>query len=330
LLVRLAQGVAVVFTAATFAFICIQLAPGDPATALGEGVPVEVRARVRAIYGYDTPVITQYLRWLGATLQGDLGWSTSQQRPAADVIASALPNSLLLILPAFGLALVVGLALGAWQGVHARSARDRVTSLLLVVLYSIPEFWIALALLLLFSVFLGVLPSGVMTSDLHAYLPPAQQWLDRLRHLLLPMLSVTLFDVAALARFQRNSMQDALGQPFVRTARASGLSPWRVHVSAWKASLLPVISLSGILLPANLAGVVFIEQIFSWPGMGYALLSAINKRDYAVVAACVIVGSAVMTACALLAETLRDIADPRLRSATAGAPEPSRLREVSA
>lgn len=302
-----------VFAAATFAFVCLQLAPGDPATALGEGVPAPVREQLRAIYGYNDPILTQYVRWLGALMRGDMGWSIAQQRPVTAVLADALPNSLALILPAFTLAIVTGVALGAWQGVRARTRTDRFASVALLILYSVPEFWIALALLLLFSGTWSLLPSGGMTSDLHEYLSARDQMIDRLRHLLLPMLSVTLFDMASLARFQRSSMQSALEQPFVRTARSSGLPSWRVYAGAWRASLLPVITLIGFQLPLNLAGVVFIEQIFAWPGMGYVLMASIGKRDYAVVAACVIVGAAAMAIGAALAETLRELVDPRLR-----------------
>jgi peptide/nickel transport system permease protein len=311
--VRAAQSLAVVFVAATFACLCLQLAPGDPVTALGEAVPVEVRARLRAIYGYDDPILTQYVRWLGATLSGDLGWSVAQQRPVVTVLADALPNSLVLIVPGFLLAVTAGVMLGAWQGMYARSRRDRFTSTILLVLYSIPEFWIALALLLLFTSWWPLLPSGGMTDDLYAYMSAGEQWRDRVRHLVLPTLSIAIFDVAALARLQRESMMEVLTQPFVQTARANGLPRWRVMRGAWRASLLPVITVSGFLLPLNLAGVVFVEQIFAWPGMGYVLMASINKRDYAVVAACVIVGAAIMALGSIVAETLRELADPRLR-----------------
>jgi peptide/nickel transport system permease protein len=305
--------VAVVIAAATIAFLCLQLAPGDPATALGESVPADVRARLRAIYGYDDPILTQYIRWLGATLSGDLGWSVAQQRPVTAVLADALPNSLALVVPGVLLALIGGVMLGTWQAVHARTRRDRATSTALLILYSIPEFWVALVLLLLFSVWWPLLPSGGMTSDIYTYLPAGERWADRLRHLLLPMLSVAIFDLAALARFQRESLNEVFGQPFVQTAHANGLPRWRVLAGAWRASLLPIITVSGLLLPLNLAGVVFVEHIFAWPGMGYVLMAAIGKRDYAVVAACVLVGAVIMALASIATETLREWADPRLR-----------------
>lgn len=303
----------VVFTAATFAFLCLQIAPGDPATALGEGVPADIRARWREIYGYNDPVSTQYLRWLGATLQGDLGWSTSQQRAVTRVLAEAIPNSLLLILPGFAVATVVGLAIGAWQGVHAGRWRDRLTSVALLLLYSMPEFWLALALLLVFTVWWPILPSGGMSDDIATLLPAGQQLVDRLRHLVLPASVVALFDLAVLARLQRTSMADAMMQPFVRTALAGGLSTWRVRLQVWRTALLPVLSVMGYLLPLNLAGAVYVEKIYAWPGLGYTIVNAINKHDYALVAGCVIVGSTFMVLGTSIADLLRELADPRLR-----------------
>ncbi|HEY0930846.1 MAG TPA: ABC transporter permease [Gemmatimonas sp.] len=316
LLARTWQCALVILSAATLAFLCLHLAPGDPASALGENVTPEVRARMRALYGFDEPLLTQYVRWLGALLRGDLGWSTQQQRPVSAVLADALPNTLMLIVPAFALSAAIGMLVGAWQGVHARSRRDRITSNVLLVIYSVPEFWLAMALMLLFARTWQVLPATGVTSEMHAYMSTGDQLLDRLRHLVLPLTSVTLIGVATFARYQRNSMRDTVGQPFVRTATASGLPRSRVLRGAWRASVLPVITLGGILLPSYLAGVIFVEQIFSWPGLGYVLLRAIAARDYAVVAASVVLGSTLTALGAWLAEWLREQADPRLRTAS--------------
>lgn len=280
---------------------------------MGEGVPLAVRERQREIFGYDDPWFVQYLRWLQALLHGDIGWSISQKRPALDVVLDALPNSLMLVLPGFLLAMALGMMLGVWQGLRARRTSDRLTGMLLFVLYSLPEFWLALLLLTAFSVTWPLLPSGGIVSDVHAYLPPLQQLTDRLRHLVLPTLVVALFDFATIARFQRNSFIDVLSQPHVRTALAGGLPRTRVIVRAWRASLLPVLTIGGILLPANVLGAVFIEQIFAWPGLGFTLLGAVLGRDYALVAACVIAGSVVIAISTALADLLREAADPRLR-----------------
>lgn len=302
------------FAAATFAFVCIQLAPGDPATALGEGVPEVVRERLRAVYGYDASLGEQYLRWLRALAQGDFGFSTAQQRPALDVVLDALPNSLAIVIPGLLLALAGASVIGTWQGLHVRSRGDQALSVLVFVIYALPEFAVALLLLLVFTAWWPVLPSGGIVGDTHLYMAAGEQVLDRLQHLVLPVFVIALFDGAALTRFQRQSMRDTVEQPFVRTAWAAGLPRVLVYRQAWRASLLPMLTVLGILLPYNVLGVVFVEQIFAWPGLGLTLYNAINARDYAVVAACVVVEGLLIAVSTLAVELLREAADPRLRS----------------
>jgi peptide/nickel transport system permease protein len=298
--------------AAAFAFVCIQLAPGDPATALGEGVPEAVRERARAVYGYGDPLLVQFGRWVQAVLRGDFGYSTGQHRAALDVVADAIPNSLAIVLPGLLLALVAGSAIGTWQGVYAGSRRDRALSLVAFVLYALPEFFIALTLLTLFSVVWPLFPSGGVVSDMHVYLSPAAKVADRLRHLVLPSLAVALFGTVTVVRVQRQSMWDAMAQPFVRTALATGLPLHRVYLGAWRASLLPVLTMFGVLLPFAMLGLVFVEQIFAWPGLGLTLFNAINARDYNVVAACIVVQGVLIAVSTVIVDLLREAADPRL------------------
>lgn len=311
------------FAATTFAFVCIQLAPGDPGTALGEGVPQSVRDQYREIYGFNDPLLVQYARWFRSVVGGDFLYSTSQQRPAIDVVLDALPNSLTIVLPGLLLALLAGSALGTWQGIRAGTRRDQLLSLVVFVLHALPEFFIALALLLAFSVFWPVLPSGGIVSDLHRYLTPAGQVIDRLKHLVLPCLVVALFGTVTLVRFQRESMRSTIDQPFVRTAMATGLPRWRVYMGAWRAALLPVLTMLGILIPFAMMGLVFIEQIFAWPGLGLALFNAINARDYNVVAACVAVQGMLIAVSTFIVDLAREAADPRLAEASVDSPTPT-------
>lgn len=310
---RIVQCLLVILAAATFAFICMRLAPGDAATALGEQVPVELKAHMRELYALDQSAGTQYLNWLTSMLRGDAGWSIQQNRSVALVIREALGHSLMLIVPAFILGIVGGVWIGTWQALRNGLPGDRMVSRLALTIYSIPEFWLALALMMFFAQMLRVLPAGGITSDVYAYMSVREQVIDRLRHLILPVLSVALIIAATFARYQRSVMLDTLHQPFIRTAHASGLNERRVMRGALRASLTPALTLAGILLPSALAGVVFVEQIFAWPGLGYTMLRAINSRDQAVVVACVIVGSAFTALGALAAELLREWIDPRLR-----------------
>ncbi len=314
MILRLLQSVAVVFTAATLAFVLLHLAPGDAATALGEGVSPEVRAALRVQWGLDESLATQYGRWLSSLLRGDLGFSRDQHRPVAAVLGDALPRSLFLMGCALSVSLVGGMLIGAWQGARAGSRRDRTTSTALLVLYSLPEFWLALVLLVVFSYQLGWLPATGITSETYDYMSSYDKLLDRLSHLALPLVSLSLVGVSVFARYQRDAMQESMTQAFVRTARAKGLTEAGVRRQAWRNALLPVITVTGLMLPALITGAVFVERVFSWPGMGFAMIRAIEARDYQVVSAGVILGSAMTAFGAALADIARDIADPRLRS----------------
>ena len=159
------QVVVVVLTATTLAFITLHLAPGDAATALGKDVPVEVREQLRAQYALDQPLVVQYGRWVTHTLAGDLGMSRSKVRPVAHVVRDALRATLWLVLPAFTLALGLGILVGRWQALNAGRLRERATGTVLITVYSLPEFWFGLSLLLLFAYRWQWLPIGGMTDD---------------------------------------------------------------------------------------------------------------------------------------------------------------------
>lgn len=305
--------VAVTLTAATFAFVALHLAPGDAANALTEGATPAMRERLRQTYGLDQPLLTQLGRWFLALLRGDLGVSISEQRPVTELLTTALPATAMLVLPAFALSALIGMLVGVWQATWRGHRRDRWTDRALLLIYSVPEFWLAMTLALLFARHWHMLPANGMADDMAAYLSPSAQILDRLEHLTMPVLSLTVVGVATFARYQRGSMLEALAQPFVQTARAAGLPRPRVLLATWRVAALPVITLAGLLLPAWLAGVVFVEQVFAWPGVGTLLLRAVMARDYAVVSGIVIVGSALTASIAALADLVRGLVDPRVR-----------------
>lgn len=314
---RLLQGLLVVFAASSLAFVLMHVAPGDPFTSLGEGsgITPEMRQHYARQLGYDRPMPERYVRWLGSIAQGDFGWSSGENRKASAVIADALPNTLTLMSLAFLSSLAGGVALGAWQGTRAGSRGERTSSTVALVLFSLPEFFLALALMMVFAYWLELLPVTGMTTDVaYDYMTPLGQLGDRLRHLVLPWLSLTLVGVAMFSRFQRSATREAYREPFVRTARAKGLDERAVRRQVTRASLLPVITLAGLLLPSLLTGAVLVEKIYAWPGMGFALLDAIQSHDYAVVTGIVVVGSAMTALGSLLADVARTVADPRTRA----------------
>lgn len=312
---RLVQTLLVVWIASSLAFVLLRAAPGDPYASQLEGIPVPAatRAAWRAQLGLDQPLPVQYVHWLGNVVRGDFGWSTLHQRPVADVLRETLPRTLLLMSLALGTSLALGMLLGAWQGTHGGSLGDDAISSASLLVWSVPEFWLALLLLQLFAYELAWLPATGIVSETHAYLSPAARVRDRLEHLVLPWLTLSLVGTALFARFQRSSMREAWQEPFVRTARAKGVRESGVRRHAWRTALLPVITLTGLVFPALLGGAVFVERIFAWPGMGHTTVLAVNARDYAFVTAAVVIGSAMTAAGSLLADWAQQLADPRTR-----------------
>lgn len=313
-LARLRDGLLVVWASATLVFVLLRLAPGDPyATRLdGFAVPASTRAAWRAQRGLDEPLPVQYGLWLANLGRGDLGWSTLQQRPVRDVLAEVLPRTALLMGLALLTSIAGGLWLGAWQGARAGSFGDQAATTGTLVVYSLPEFWIAMVLLQCFAGTLGWLPATGVVSALHESLPFAERLRDRLAHLVLPWAALSLVGMAVFARFQRSALLGVWREPFVRSARAKGLPESGVRRHAWRASLAPVIVLAGLWLPSLLGGAVFVERIFAWPGMGYTTIEAVGARDYEFVAAAAIIASALTVAGSLVADWLQAVTDPRI------------------
>lgn len=316
---RLAQALVVIAIVVTATFVLIRLAPGDPfaATLDSPTVSAETRALWAARYGFDQPVPVQFVRYIGLVVRGDFGYSTSQRRPVGDVLADALPNTLILMSVALLASFAAGIGIGVAQAVRRGKPRDRLLGGVTLFFYSMPDFWLALMMMLTFAYWVPLFPvTGMVDAVMYPYWPFWRQMLDRLHHLVLPSLTLTLLTAAVIARYQRAAMLDVVHDDFIRTARAKGLGE-RVIVRrhALRNALLPVITLLGLAFPALLGGAVFIERIFSWPGMGLMTFTAITTRDYHLVSASVIVGSAMVVVGSIIADLLYAAADPRLRRA---------------
>ena len=317
LLRRLAAALAIVFAVVTLGFLAIHLAPGTPFLPSDERtIDPGVLAALRSRFGVDQPLPVQYGRYLNALAHGDLGVSFSQRRPVAAALADAVPNTLLLAGTALAVDLLLGLALGTYQASHARRRMDTGIRAATLTLYSLPVFWLALVLLLVFGERLHWLPAGGMRDPvLSTAAPFAARLVDRLRHLVLPALTLGLVGAAGTARYQRAAMLEALNQEFVRAARAKGLSERRVvWVHALRNALLPAITMVGLALPFLLTGAVLVETVFAWPGMGKLTADAIAARDYPVVTATALLASILVVAGSTLADLLYAAADPRIRT----------------
>ena len=314
---RLAQAAVIVAIVATITFVLIHLAPGDPFSAVVDNpnVSEKVRATLRAQYGLDRPLPEQFARYIGALAHGELGWSFSHQRPVSEVLARALPNTLLLMGVALVGSFAFGILIALVQVARRGSVTDHALSGISLFFFSMPDFWLAILSLLAFTYWIPIFPiGGAVDPVMHEYLGLAGRIADRLRHLALPALTLTLLASASVARYQRAALLDVLPADYIRTARLKGLTEGEIlRRHALRNALLPIISLIGLSFPALLTGAFFIEKIFAWPGMGLAVVSAIGTRDYPLVVGGVIIGSIMVTAGSLLADLLYAWADPRLR-----------------
>jgi peptide/nickel transport system permease protein len=314
--VRLLHAIVVLFLVTTIAFFMIHLAPGDPFGWEGTRLTPELREQLRVRFGYDRPLLEQYGRYLANVARGELGFSHSLQVPVAVALRSAIPRTLLLM----GVALAVSFGLGMWLGVVEAKRRGtrlaRAVNAATLLLYSLPAFWLGLMILLLFAYWIPILPAGGMRDiALADYMSPGQAFVDALKHLALPALTLVLWTGAYVARYQRAALLEVLPLDFVRTARAKGVSDGHViSRHALRNALLPMITLAGYVFPYLLGGAVVIERIYAWPGMGWLATNAIGSRDYPLVVAAVLVGAVMVAIGNLLADIGYGLADPRIRA----------------
>ena len=314
---RLAQAAIIVAFVAALSFALIHLAPGDPFSVAidNPNVSETVRTTLRAQYGLDRPLPEQFVRYVNQLAHGRLGWSFSHDRPVSQVLASTLPNTLLLM----GIALVGSFALGILialiQAGRRGSATDHALSGITLLFFSMPDFWLAILALLAFTYWIPIFPvGGAVDPVMHEYMGLGARILDRLRHLSLPALTLTVLASGGVARYQRAALLDVLPADYIRTARLKGLTERQIlRRHALRNATLPIITLIGLSFPALLTGAVFIERVFSWPGMGLAMVNAIYTRDYPLVVGAVIIGRVMVTLGSLLADMLYAWADPRVR-----------------
>jgi peptide/nickel transport system permease protein len=324
LLRRLLSAVALLWLVVTLTFVLVRLAPGDAAALLvpETASPAEA-ARLRTELGLDRPVAVQYARWVGGALRGDLGESLAQRRPVATVLGEALPVSLGLGLASLALTFIVGTLVGVVQATRRGRPSDTALTIATVTVYAAPSFWLALALVAVFTAgaarwgwndwlrlpAFGLRDPGADATGLAALG-------DLARHAALPVLVLTAVGAAGIARYARASVIDVVGQDYVRTARAKGAGARRVygrHVLANAAA--PLVTLAALALPGLVAGSVFVESVFAWPGMGRTMLQAVAARDYPVVLGATVIYAALVIGANLAVDLLLPLLDPRLADA---------------
>jgi peptide/nickel transport system permease protein len=312
---RVIAGFAVIVGVVTLTFVLLLLAPGDPVDRLlgPAGTPAQVAAQRRA-QGLDRPLAVQFATWIGRAARGDWGTSIATGRPVRALLGEAWPATAWLVGLSLLLSYLLGLAVGTVQAARSGSRLDTALSVTSVTLFAVPGYWLGLMLVMVFTYRARILPAfGAAGLDADLLTGWARIG-DQLRHLVLPLTTLTLIGVGGAARFVRGAMLDVGTQAFVTTARAKGASPMRVMLHhVLRNALVPILVLLGLSLPALFSGAVFVEAVFAWPGVGRVLVDAVHARDYPVVLAATTVSAALVVAGNLLADVLVTLVDPRMR-----------------
>jgi peptide/nickel transport system permease protein len=322
LLRRLLGAIPLLLGILTIIFFIIHLAPGDPtARFFNPNVSPEVIEQMRRNLGLDQPLHIQYFRWVTAFLQGNFGFSFGQMRPISQILPEVMWNTIQLTLVSLVIIFGLGMLIGIVQAVRQYSATDNVLTLVALFFYSMPGFWFALMLILLFSLkasqwgFPVVFPASQMTSVGYEFMSTGEQIRDRFMHMLLPAIALGIGSAAGVARYMRGSMLEVIRQDYIRTARAKGLSERKVIFKhAVRNAMIPIVTLFGLTFPYLLGGSVLIETIFAWPGMGRLIVDAIFQRDYPLVMATSFVIAVMVVLGNLIADVLYAVVDPRIRT----------------
>ena len=302
------QALGVLFGVSVLVFALLHLVPGDPVRiALGTRFDPEIYEALRSRAGLDRPLGVQFVGWLTSAVTGDLGVSFRNGQPVTAILLSRLPATLVLALASLLLGLLIALPLGILSAVRPGSKVDYAGTVFSQVGVSIPDFWMGIMLVLLFSLTLGWLPSS-------GYVPLTDDPVEGLRRLAMPAVTIGVVTGSILTRFTRSAMLEALSEDYTRTARSKGLRE-RVVVNrhALRNALIPVVTVTGLQLATLLGGVIVVEQVFAWPGLGQLTLTAIGQRDYPVLQGAVLLLAVIFLVVNLLVDLLYAVLDPRIR-----------------
>ena len=297
---RLVMAIPVVFGISIITFLLIYYLPADPARMYaGPSATAETVARIRAELGLDDPLLTQYTRYMSRMFQGDLGFSFRKQMPVTELIVGRIPYTLALVFAGILVELILGLPIGIYSALNQGRWPDRAGMMFALLGVSIPSFWLGLMLLFFFGYKIPIFPLGGAGG---------------LDHLVLPAITAGLGGAAWYARMMRSSMLDVLSNDYVRTARAKGLQ--RTHVLGRHVlpnSLNPVITMAGMDIPWFVGGVVIVERIFNWPGVGRLAVEAIETVDVPLILGTVIFTAVLVVISGILIDVVQGIVDPRIR-----------------
>jgi len=310
---RVVQSLVVLFLVSLGGFSVLHLAPGGPIAiyTMSPTMSAEDVERLTRLLGLDQPLHVQYTKWVRGMVTADWGRSYRDGRTVGEVIADRIPATLVLMLSAFVVAIVLGLATGIVSAVRQYSVFDHAMTLGAMVALSIPTFWLGLMGIYVFAELLRVLPPGNIGT-----IGAPFSLADRLRHLALPAATLGLVMVATWSRYTRASMLEVIGEDYIRTARAKGVAgPVVILKHALKNALLPLVTLAGLQLPLIFSGALVTETVFTWPGMGRLFVDSIGYRDYPVLMGLLILTSVLVVVGNLVTDLLYAAIDPRIRHA---------------
>ncbi len=294
-------------------FALIHLAPGDPLSAvIPEGASPQVIAELKAAYGFDKPLPVQYLTWLSRVLVGDFGMSIMTRRPVISEVGPAVVNTMTLAVAAIIIGFFFGIVLGLIAGYTVGTYVDRGVTAVAVTGVSIPHYWLGMVLIVIFAVNLGVLPAMGMGAKGSTTF--ALDW-ESLRHLILPAVALSVIPAGIIARSVRGTVAEVRKQDFVQTLYAKGLPPHRVFVHVIKNAAPTVLAIMGLQLAQLLGGSILVETVFSWPGTGFLLNTAIFTRDLPILQGTILVLSMFFVIINLIVDLVQTAFDPRIKRA---------------
>lgn len=312
-MVRIVQTIPTLLIVTAAVFTLTRLAPGDPVLLkLGNQALLpgneQMVERMRAELGLDQSLFRQYLTWLSDLSRGDLGTSLTSREPVRDLILARLPATIQLMVATMVLALLVGVPMGIFAALHPGGWIDRLFAQVTALGLAVPMFWLALVLILAFSVQWQLLPPS-------GYVPITEDPVASLQRTILPAVALAIREGAIFAKFVRAEMQDVLGKDYIRVARSKGLGTWGVvRGHALKNTMIPLVTVIGVEVGALMGGVVVVEQVFGWSGIGWQAVQGLLNRDYAVVAGVVLLTGAVYVLINTVVDLTYGMLDPRARA----------------
>ena len=313
---RFFQMIPLLFFISVMIYFLLYLMPGDPLYSMLQDVP-HIRAedyqRLRKLYGLDDPVYIQYWKWLWQMLQLNPGYSREFGQPVLDVITPTLKNTLVLTISAVLIGKVLAVLFGIFSAVKQYSIWDYMLTVFTFVGYSIPGFWLALMMIIVFAVKLGWLPTSGMISP--EVIPGTwEAFVDQIKHMILPVIVLSISEIIQVQRYMRSSLLEVLRQDYLTTARAKGLTE-RVVIGrhALKNALIPVVTIIAISMPRVIGGSTVVETVFGYPGMGRLLYTSIMGNDFVVAMTVVMIIAFMVIFFNLLADVLYGWLDPRIR-----------------